>query len=168
MKKEMVIFLVLIVANFVATLALRQTQNIFVSFLSMGVLACTMIFTYQTFTSHYSISKKSKLDKTLENRIIVRHIVAWTLHDVKDSDYFKAQLESCRDIVPGILQLEIGMSVTGLTSNCHVVLNSTFTDKAALDAYQIHPQHLIVKENVAKLVAVRQVMDYYVPATELV
>ena len=94
----------------------------------------------------------------------LRHIVAWTLHDAKDSDFFKAQLDSCRGIVPGIVELEIGMPIAGLTSNCHVVLNSTFTDKAALEAYQVHPQHLIVKENVAKLVAVRQVMDYYVPA----
>jgi quinol monooxygenase YgiN len=93
---------------------------------------------------------------------MIRHIVMWTLHDAADIPFFKAQLESCRDLVPGLLSLEIGVASDGLESNCHVVLNSCFADKAALDAYQNHPHHRAVGASVSKLRSQRQVLDYTV------
>jgi Stress responsive A/B Barrel Domain len=95
-------------------------------------------------------------------RTMLKHIVMWTLHDPADATYFKAQLDTCQGIVPGLLSLEAGLASAGLDATCHVVLNSSFSDKTALDAYQMHPQHLMVKGNVAKLVAARCVLDYWV------
>jgi quinol monooxygenase YgiN len=93
---------------------------------------------------------------------MIRHIVMWTLHTPADAAYFKAQLDSCAHLVPGMLSLEVGVASPDLDCNCHVVLNSAFTDKAALDAYQTHPHHLAVSANVGKLRLTRHVLDYAV------
>ncbi len=93
---------------------------------------------------------------------MIRHIVMWTLHNPADAPYFKAQLDSCKGLVPGLLSLEAGTASAGLEGNCHVVLNSLFTNQAALEAYQTHPHHLVVKGNVGRLVASRCVLDYAV------
>ena len=93
---------------------------------------------------------------------MIRHIVMWTLNDPADALYFKAQLDSCKDLVPGLLSLEVGIATLDLEANCHVVLNSTFSDKAALDAYQVHPHHKEVGSNVGKLRCTRHVLDYVV------
>jgi quinol monooxygenase YgiN len=43
-----------------------------------------------------------------------------------------------------------------------VVLYSVFRDKAALDAYQDHPQHLAIKPFISAVRQERQCMDYEV------
>jgi quinol monooxygenase YgiN len=93
---------------------------------------------------------------------MIRHIVMWTLANPADAPYFKAQLESCANLVPGLLSLEVGIASHSLEANCHVVLNSTFVDTAALDAYQVHPHHKAVSANVGKLRISRHVLDYAV------
>jgi len=80
----------------------------------------------------------------------------------ENSVKFKAVLETCRDIVPGILHLEVGLAGRGLASTFDVVLVSDFTDKAALDAYQDHPDHLVVKQFAKAVVESRQCVDYEV------
>ena len=74
----------------------------------------------------------------------------------------KEKLEACRDAVPGILHLEVGIAGSGLDSTYDVVLVSDFTDKAALDGYQIHPLHLDVKTFLAPIREARQAVDYEV------
>jgi hypothetical protein len=91
---------------------------------------------------------------------MIRHIVMWTLHDPADAPYFKAQLDSCASLVPGIFSFEAAIATPELEGNCHVVLNSAFTDKAALDAYQVHPHHKAVSVNVGQLRVTRHVLDY--------
>lgn len=73
---------------------------------------------------------------------------------------FKTLLEGCRNIVPGILHLEVGLAGPGLASTYDVVLVSDFADKAALDAYQDHPDHLVVKQFAKAVVETRQCVDY--------
>ena len=34
---------------------------------------------------------------------MIKHIVMWTLKDPADAPRFKAQLDSCRELVPGLL-----------------------------------------------------------------
>jgi len=74
----------------------------------------------------------------------------------------KEKLEGCRDIVPGILHLEVGLAGPGLDSTYDVVLVSDFADKAALDAYQIHPTHEALKGFVGAVRDARQCVDYEV------
>jgi hypothetical protein len=72
----------------------------------------------------------------------------------------KALLETCRDIVPGLLKLEVGLANPLLEATYDVVLYSEFVDRAALNAYQEHPTHQAIKPFIAAVRMERQCMDY--------
>jgi len=74
----------------------------------------------------------------------------------------KERLDGCRDIVPGILRIEVGVATPGLDSTYDVVLISDFADKAALDAYQVHPKHEAIKEFVVAVRESRECVDFEV------
>jgi quinol monooxygenase YgiN len=94
----------------------------------------------------------------------IRHVVVWTLHDSADIPRFQALLEDCRQLVPGILEFDIGVRQAGFEANADVVLVSTFADAEALAAYQQHPQHQAVGRAVAGMRKERRVIDYPVDA----
>jgi quinol monooxygenase YgiN len=94
---------------------------------------------------------------------MIRHVVAWTLHDPADAPRFKALLDSCAALVAGTVQFEVGIRSPGLEANADVVLVSTFADAAALDAYQNHPQHKAVSAELGPLRATRTVIDHPLP-----
>ncbi|ABX15061.1 MULTISPECIES: Dabb family protein [Burkholderia] len=103
---------------------------------------------------------------------MIRHIVMWKLKEsaegatrAQNALKLKEKLEGCRDIVPGILQLDVGVATPGLEATCDVVLVSDFADQAALDAYQVHPVHQEVKKFVVNVVEGRQCLDYLVDGT---
>jgi quinol monooxygenase YgiN len=91
---------------------------------------------------------------------MIRHVVLWTLKDPADAPRFKALLDSCRTLVPGIVQFEVGVRTPGHDATADVVLVSTFVDAAALDAYQNHPHHKAVSAEVGPLRQSRAVLDH--------
>lgn len=100
---------------------------------------------------------------------MIRHIVMWKLKDnaegatrEQNALKLKEKLEGCRGIVPGILHLEVGIATPGLESSYDVVLISDFADKAALDAYQVHPTHEAIKGFVGAVREARQAVDFEV------
>jgi hypothetical protein len=100
---------------------------------------------------------------------MIRHIVMWKLKDSAEGASreenalkLKEKLEGCRNIVPGILHLEVGLARPGLESTYDVVLVADFADKAALDAYQVHPTHQALKPFVGAVREARQCVDYEV------
>jgi hypothetical protein len=100
---------------------------------------------------------------------MIRHIVMWKLKEHADgatraenAQKLKAKLEACRGIVPGILRLEAGVAAAGLESTYDVVLDADFADKAALDAYQVHPTHEGLKTFVAAVRESRECVDFEV------
>lgn len=100
---------------------------------------------------------------------MIRHIVMWKLKETalgasraENAVKLKEKLEGCRDIVPGILHIEVGLAGQGLESTYDVVLVSDFADKAALDAYQVHPKHEALKQFVIAVRESRECVDYEV------
>ena len=99
---------------------------------------------------------------------MIRHIVMWKFKESEGATreqnalMLKEKLEACRDAVPGIVHLEVGIAAPGLDSTYDVVLVSDFTDKAALEAYQVHPVHQLVKSFLAPIREARQAVDYEV------
>lgn len=91
---------------------------------------------------------------------MIQHVVIWTLKDPADAPRFKALLDSCANLVPGMLALEVGIRTPGLEANADVVLVSSFTDAAALDAYQQHPTHQAVAAQLGPMRSERRVVDY--------
>lgn len=100
---------------------------------------------------------------------MLKHIVMWKLKDeaegadrATNARKMKAMLEACVEGVPGILKWEVALARADLDCTYDVVLYSEFADKAALDAYQVHPRHVAVKGFIGAVRAERQCMDYEV------
>jgi hypothetical protein len=98
---------------------------------------------------------------------MLRHIVMWTLKEQAEGAdratnraRARALLQACAQLEPGTLHFEVGTPQDGLESTCDLVLDSTFRDRAALLAYQNHPQHVALKPFMKAVVAARQCMDY--------
>jgi quinol monooxygenase YgiN len=92
---------------------------------------------------------------------MIRHIVVFTLKDPADAPKVKALLDSCKGLVPGMHEFDVGIKTAGLEANADVVLVSTFADAAALAAYQPHPHHQGVVAQIREMAATRHVLDYF-------
>ena len=93
---------------------------------------------------------------------MIKHIVMWKLKDPADAGRFRDELLACRAIVPGIREFEVAARAEGLEANVDVLLYSVFADKAALDAYQVHPRHKEAGLLLGQLRESRTVLDYEV------
>ena len=98
---------------------------------------------------------------------MIKHVVMWKLKDhaegadkATNAARMKRLLDDCRDLVPGIVAFEVALAQPGLEATYDVLLYSVFRDKAALDAYQDHPQHVALKPFIGAVRLERQCMDY--------
>jgi quinol monooxygenase YgiN len=99
---------------------------------------------------------------------MIRHVVMWKLKNPADAPRFKALLDSCRELVAGTLEFDVGIRADGFEANADVVLVSTFADAAALDAYQKHPHHQAVSAQLGPLRELRSVLDHHVGESQCV
>lgn len=96
---------------------------------------------------------------------MVRHIILWQLkEDIADKDAVKSGirsgLEGLRGRIPGLLDIRV--RTAGLPgSNADVMLDSSFTDAAALKGYSTHPEHVKVADTfVRPFTRTRVCMDF--------
>ena len=80
---------------------------------------------------------------------MLTHIVVWKYRaDVPQAtreDHVE-RLRSLRSIVPGIESLSVGFDTLHLPRSFDTGLVAIFHDRAALDAYTIHPEHVKVAQ----------------------
>jgi hypothetical protein len=93
---------------------------------------------------------------------VIRHVVLWEMHDPADAKSFADELCSCARIVPGMLGFEVVTRAEGLAATADVCLIASFTDAAALHAYEVHPQHVQVSARLRALRRARHVLDFAV------
>ncbi|RYF33536.1 MAG: Dabb family protein [Comamonadaceae bacterium] len=98
---------------------------------------------------------------------MLTHIVMWKFKDQAEGAdkatnlaKAKALLEACANLSPGTHRFEVATAQPGLEATYDLVLNSQFTDAAALAAYADHPQHLALKPFLGAMRLERQCMDY--------
>ncbi|MDM0111045.1 Dabb family protein [Variovorax sp. J22R133] len=91
---------------------------------------------------------------------MIKHIVMWKLLNAADAPRFKAELDSCKGIVPGMREFETAVRAEGFEANHDVVLYSVFDDRASLEAYLVHPHHKQVVATLGTLRESRSVLDY--------
>lgn len=98
---------------------------------------------------------------------MIKHIVMWKLKEQAEGGdkatnayKVKALLDSCSDLVPGILKFEVALAEPGLEATYDVVLYSEFDSKESLDAYQVHPDHVAAKPFIGAVREARQCMDF--------
>ena len=97
---------------------------------------------------------------------MIRHIVTWKLatedpaQKAADAAGIKAGLEALVGIIDGLSHLEVGVDVGLLPKNWDVVMVAEYDDNAALEGYQIHPDHITVSEWIKTVVSDRVCVDY--------
>lgn len=98
---------------------------------------------------------------------MIKHIVMWKLKDFAEGAdkasnalTMKAKLDSCSDLLPGILKFETAIAAPGLEATYDIVLYSEFASKEVLDAYQEHPDHVAIKPFIGAVREARQCVDY--------
>ena len=96
---------------------------------------------------------------------MLKHIVLWTLKPEafpEGAREMKSRLEALNGRIAGLVHLEVGIDVSKTGDSADVALYSEFEDRAALDAYQTHPEHLRAAEFIAGVRQTRAVVDYEV------
>ncbi len=99
---------------------------------------------------------------------MIKHIVMWKVkeHEVHGSKEevmkkIKIGLEGLKGEIDGLLEVEVGINFNSSDAAYDVVLYSILESKEALEAYQAHPKHLKVANELVRQVAIsRIVVDY--------
>ena len=76
---------------------------------------------------------------------MLTHIVVWKYRTDVATEMRQQhvnQLQQLADIVPEIKTLSVGFDTLGLPRSYDTGLVATFDDRAALDAYTVHPEHV--------------------------
>jgi len=98
---------------------------------------------------------------------MVKHIVFWKLkeeaHGLNKQELaleIKKRLEALNGKIDELLHLEVGLDFSKTESSFDLVLYSEFVDKAALNAYQLHPLHQEVASFIGPATSDRKLVDY--------
>lgn len=80
---------------------------------------------------------------------MLTHIVVWKYRaDVEQvvREEHVAMLRRLATLVPGTESLNVGFDVLQLPRSYDTGLVATFRDRAALEAYTVHPEHILVAD----------------------
>nr|MDQ3819693.1 Dabb family protein [Acidobacteriota bacterium] len=103
---------------------------------------CPLIFNERT-----GRDKPCPYNSGIEN--MLTHIVIWKYRaDVEQAvrDEHVARLRRLASIIHEIESFNVGFDVLGLPRSYDTGLVATFRDRAALEAYTVHPEHILVAD----------------------
>ena len=100
---------------------------------------------------------------------MVKHVIIWKLKDefsagekAEIAKRIKAGLEGLKGVIEGLEEITVYADLLG-SSTGDLMLDSLFTDEAALKAYAVHPMHVEVADrDVRPYTAVRSCADFIV------
>lgn len=100
---------------------------------------------------------------------MTKHIILWTLKDELSAEEkvavkagIKEGLEGLAGKIPGLVDIHVQTDCLP-SSNADLMLDSTFTDEAALKAYAVHPAHVAVADGkVRPYTKLRSCLDFTV------
>lgn len=100
---------------------------------------------------------------------MVKHVILWTLKDeyyLEEKEQIKAGiksgLEGLKGQIPGLIDIVVNTKPLA-SSNCDVMLDSSFENEEALKGYAVHPKHVeVANTKVRPYTASRVCMDYEV------
>jgi hypothetical protein len=80
-----------------------------------------------------------------KERLMLTHMVVWKYRGDIDGgtrEEHVARLRSLSSVVPGIRSFNVGFDVLHLDRSYDTGLVALFDNRAALDAYTVHPEHV--------------------------
>lgn len=84
---------------------------------------------------------------------MVKHIILWTLREdlsevekTNIKQEIKEGLESLKGLIPGLLDIQVQIDGKLSSSNCDLMLDSTFNNEESLKAYSVHPAHVAIAD----------------------
>ena len=80
---------------------------------------------------------------------MLTHIVIWKYRDDVEPEVRETHLSMLRSLaaaIPVVESLAVGFDLLKLPRSYHTGLVAVFRDRAALDAYTVHPEHVKVVE----------------------
>lgn len=98
---------------------------------------------------------------------MLKHIVCWKIRGneagLKESNLAKMKelLDELPKLINEIEAFEVGINFNESEAAYDISLFSVFTDKAALEIYQNHPEHLRVAKFIREITLERVVVDYF-------
>jgi hypothetical protein len=100
---------------------------------------------------------------------MIKHVVMWKLKDFaegagkkENAEKIKILLEGLNGKIEQIKSCEVGVNINDSDMAYDAVLISKFDDEKALEEYQVHPEHIKVKEFISKVRESRTVVDYVI------
>lgn len=97
---------------------------------------------------------------------MVKHVIIWTLKSEfsaeekrSAAEKIKIGLEGLAGKIPGMTEVKVNIDLLS-SSTGDVMLDTTFTDEAALKAYQTNPDHVAVATYVRSVVSDRKCVDF--------
>ena len=88
---------------------------------------------------------------------MVKHVILWQLKDELSAEEkvtvkaeMKDALEGLSGKIPGLLDVKVYTEGLESSKNAEVMLDTTFTDEAALKAYAVHPEHVEVANTIVR------------------
>ena len=98
---------------------------------------------------------------------MVKHVILWTLKEEYSEEEkleikrgIKEGLEGLKGQIPGMIDIKVNI-VPLPSSNCDLMLDSSFEDEASLKGYAVHPAHVEVADTkVRPYTASRVCLDY--------
>jgi quinol monooxygenase YgiN len=82
------------------------------------------------------------------------------MNKFENAQKMKQMLEALNGIIPDLLRLEVGIDFSATEASGDLILYSEFPDRAALDAYQVHPEHQKCVQFGKLVVSERRLVDY--------
>lgn len=96
----------------------------------------------------------------MEVHTVIKHVVCHKYNDKREAEIIAPMLNSLMGKVPGLLSMETGVDITGGARAYHLVLIATFKDRAGLEVYANHPEHVKVKEYIHKVLESSVAVDF--------
>lgn len=93
---------------------------------------------------------------------MVKHVVMWRLHknNSENRSMIKDLLSKLPALIPELRSLEVGEDFNRGPVAFDLVLITGHADKAGLEKYQKHPEHVSVAKRITELAKDRVVVDF--------
>lgn len=97
----------------------------------------------------------------------LKHVVMWKFADEAEGNskeynmrYVRESLSALMGVVPELLDMELHRDCLHGDGSFDMVLICTFEDMDAMQAYQVHPNHMAVRSFIRKVITSRSTVDY--------